>query len=342
MPPRQPNTTLPTSNITRSDAAKISQGNQLGELVNKLSSTLSSLSWTSFVNATRGRSCIAPLVDSLPHPASSLLEELRRVGAPIVYTTPEWSLEQRDAAMARGSHKSASEHLEFLEEEMVDMVNKRYWIVLPYSMVRTLPDLRISPLGVVPQRGRRPRIIVDYSFYGLNAETTKLARPEAMQFGGTLERVLRKILQADPQHGPVYMLKVDLSDGFYRVQLKPEDVPRLGVALPTAKGEEPRVALPLVLPMGWTESPPQFCTATETITDLANLFTTAHPLDPPVHHLETAAGSQPEQLAPDARLVITVPAPPALTKPVAAYQLVSVASNGSDVSSVCAYCVLAP
>ena len=301
--------------------AEPSQGNTLGELVKSLSCTLANLSWVSFVDATRGRSCIAPLVDTLPHPASSLLEELRRVGAPIVYTTPEWSLEQRDAAMARGSHKSASEHLEFLEEEMRDMVAKRYWIVLPYSMVRQLPNLRISPLGVVPQRGRRPRIIVDYSFYGLNDETAKLARPEAMQFGGTLERVLRKILTADTQYGPVYMLKVDLSDGFYRVQLKPEDVPGLGVALPTVDGGEPRVALPLVLPMGWTESPPQFCAATETITDLTNRFTTEHPLDPPVHPLESAAGSPPEQLAPDNRLVITVPAPEPLGQPAETYHL---------------------
>ena len=28
--------------------------------------------------------------------------------------------------------------------------------------------------------------------------------------------------------------------------------------------------LPLVLPVGWVESPPQFCAATETVADLAN------------------------------------------------------------------------
>ena len=35
-------------------------------------------------------------------------------------------------------------------------------------------------------------------------------------------------------------------------------------------GETPLVAFPLVLPMGWTESPPYFCVATETVADLAN------------------------------------------------------------------------
>ena len=31
----------------------------------------------------------------------------------------------------------------------------------------------------------------------------------------------------DPQHGPTYMLKLDLSDGFYRVRLRDEDIPKL-------------------------------------------------------------------------------------------------------------------
>lgn len=173
--------------------------------------------------------------------------------------------------MDRGSHRSATEYLDFLEEEMVDMIHKQYWVVLPYRMVRDLPNLRISPLGIVPQRGRRPRTIVDYSFYGLNAQTQKAARQEAMQFGGTLERVIRAILGANPWYGPILLLKVDLSDGFYRIPLEPADIPGLGVAFPNSPETEKLVAFPLVLPMGWTESPPQFCTATETIVDLTKM-----------------------------------------------------------------------
>lgn len=291
----------------------------LGKLVRNLEHVFSKMSWTSFVDRTRGRSCIAPLVADLPHPAANLLEDLRRVGAPIVYTTPAWTVEQRDAAVERGSHKSAIEHHEFLAEEMADMIEKQYWVVLPYRLVRSLPNLRISPLGVVPQRGRRPRTIVDYSFYGLNEQTTKMARPEAMQFGHALERVLRKILAADPKHGPVYMLKIDLSDGFYRVPLRAQDIPGLAVAFPMQAGEEPHVAMPLVLPMGWTESPPQFSTATETIADLANAYTVEQRLNPPPHPLEHAASSKPEPLD-DGRMVLTVdppdnPSPQTETRP---------------------------
>jgi Reverse transcriptase (RNA-dependent DNA polymerase). len=91
-----------------------------------------------------------------------------------------------------------------------------------------------------------------------------------MQFGQALQRILRHILLADPQHGPVYLLKIDIADGFYRIDVCPEDIPKLGVMFPTPPGVEPLVALPMVLPMGWKNSPPAFCTATETIADLAN------------------------------------------------------------------------
>ena len=65
-------------------------------------------------------------------------------------------------------------------------------------------------------------------------------------------------------------MKVDLSDGFYRVSLNIEDIPKLGVAFPTKPGEEKLVALPLVLPMGWKNSPSIFSAVTKTIADLAN------------------------------------------------------------------------
>jgi hypothetical protein len=67
--------------------------------------------------------------------------------------------------------------------------------------------------------------------------------------------------------------------------VNPDDIPRLGVVFLTGAGEEPLVAFPLVLPMGWKNSPPAFCTATETSADLANAalkdatIPKRHPLD---------------------------------------------------------------
>jgi hypothetical protein len=113
---------------------------------------------------------------------------------------------------------------------------------------------------------------------------------EAMQFGHALHRILRKIRFANPADGPVYLLKVDVADGFYRVYVAPRDVPKLGVAFPHRDGEEPIVAFPLALPMGWTESPPYFAafTSLKTGEDLL-----PHRLDATAIATATAASTRP-------------------------------------------------
>ena len=280
---------------------------ELGKLANQFHSLLQRApSWDAFVRKVRGRSCLAPSLEALSHPAAvELLVPLRDDGAPVEFTTTEWSQDRLQDAIDRGSHASAHDYLGFTEREMVDFIHKGYWIVLPADVARYIPQTRLSPLGVVPQRDRRPRIIVDYTFSGVNPETRKLAPREAMQFGRALDRILLAVLRAPPEHGPVYLIKVDLSDGFYRINLKPADAPKLGLIFPTLPDERPLAAIPLVLPMGWTESPPWFCAATETIVDLANDYLGTS-WDPPAHPQEALATSQPDTDFP-ARLVIQEP-----------------------------------
>ena len=50
-----------------------------------------------------------------------------------------------------------------------------------------------------------------------------------MQYGRALDRLLHEIVFADPVLGPVYLLKADVSDGFYRIGLRPKDAPKLGL-----------------------------------------------------------------------------------------------------------------
>ncbi len=113
---------------------------------------------------------------------------------------------------------------------------------------------------------------------------------------------------ADPALGPVYLMKVDISDGFYRINLNVDDILKLGVVFPTHPGQEPLVALPLVLPMGWKNSPPIFTTATETIADLTNQRLQRH-LHAPPHHLNEMAESILSPAVPPHSLL---PAPPHL------------------------------
>ena len=268
----------------------------LGKLAAGTACTVRQQGWKKFVQTTRGASNLSDGVSELPHKAARLLEHLRRRGANIITATAPWGVERCDDAMQRGPHQSAHDEREFVFEEIMDFCQQGYWAVLPYSYVRNWTNLRVSPLGVVPQLDRRPRLIVDYSFSGVNDETVQLAPKEAIQFGRALQRVIAKVVHADPRYGPVYMSKIDVADGFYRVWLQIADIPILGVALPTTPGQPPLVAFPLALPMGWVESPPYFTTLTETACDLANTELRGRNSKRPrntVHRLEQVAATPP-------------------------------------------------
>lgn len=269
--------------------------------------------WSNTVRRLRTPADLPENIATLPHKAARVLHHLKRSGIPCKLKTPHWTTARRDAAMKRGPHKSAIEHSEFLDDEMATMVAKGQWMVLPYSMVREMEGVRIAPIGVVPQHDRRPRTIVDYTFYQLNAETVLLAPAEAMQFGRTLQRVLQAIVRADPRHGPVYMCKVDIADGFYRLHLAPGDIPHLGVSFPPAPDGTPLVAFPLTCPMGWVESPPWFTTATETGADLANAQLATDYVPAP-HRLESTAKTMP---TPDATADLSYQPTATLAAPVA-------------------------
>ena len=93
---------------------------------------------------------------------------------------------------------------------------------------------------------------------------------EVMQFDHAFDHILREIILVDPSLGPVKLMEVDICDGFYRVNLNIDDIPKLGVVFPTMPGRDSLIAFPLGLSMGWKNSPPIVSTATKTIADLAN------------------------------------------------------------------------
>ena len=96
-------------------------------------------------------------------------------------------------------------------------MDKEQWTMLPASLVKNTSGIRLSPLGLVPHCNRRDRMIPDYSFLGVNDDTVPLAPPDAMQCKQTLKHFLQRINRANDVFDPVYMSKIDLSDGFYRL-----------------------------------------------------------------------------------------------------------------------------
>ena len=227
-------------------------------------------SWDAFIQACRGAPDISPSVTSTDHTATTFLDNIRLSGVPLHIDAPPWTPDDKTAAITRGSHPSARLHLEFLRNELADMIDQKFWIALPYETIKHLDTLCLSPMGVVPQLDRRPRVIVDYTFSQVNHHTARIAPTEAMQFGHALDRLLMKIHYANPSYGPVYLSKTDLADGFYRIPLASDSIPALAVAFPHTSPEPAIVALPLALPMGWVNSPPYFCAFTESIADITN------------------------------------------------------------------------
>jgi hypothetical protein len=206
-------------------------------------------------------------------------------------STP-WSPKKRQQALRRGAHNSATQQFrQFLHEDMADYIEKRFWTVLPYHAIKHMPHLKLAPCGVVPQRERRPRPIIDYTFSGVNQDSLPLAPSHSMQFGSALQRIPQRLVYANPIFGPVHMLKFDLSDGYYRVRLSPEAALELAVIIPGDNPQANLIGIPLSLPMSWAQSPPYFCAFTETAADLAN--STLHLPCQSVHPLELLSQQQP-------------------------------------------------
>ena len=182
---------------------------------------------------------------------------------------------------------------------MAEFIENKFWMVLPYELVSDTPQLMLSPAAIKEERERKPRFLCDHSWQwgwgflcdhswqwgwgSVNDSTIPHSPHEAMQFGWALERLLYKIRHADPKFGPVRMSKADIKDGFYQLFLNPSDCLRLSIVLPRYDGEPQLVGIPLACTMGWVQSPPTFCTMSETVCNIANAMINQSPASAPPH-----------------------------------------------------------
>ena len=137
-------------------------------------------------------------------------------------------------------------------------------------MSKELPGLRLILLGVKEERNQRPWWLGDYSYSDLNSETLTISNFSAMKYGRNLDCLIREVAISDPALGPVHVLKADVSDGFYWIWLTTYECSQAG-AIFSIRGRGQRFSSNTVNPpYGVEKSPPIFCTATETVVDLAN------------------------------------------------------------------------
>jgi hypothetical protein len=57
-----------------------------------------------------------------------------------------------------------------------------------------------------------------------------------MQFGRALLRILQKIARSGRRLGPVFLSKIYISYGVYRIAIHSEDVPKLAIIFPMEAG----------------------------------------------------------------------------------------------------------
>lgn len=159
-------------------------------------------------------------------------------------------------------------------------------VVLWDDIKDSLPEqLKVSPLAMIPHKSRKFRAILDLSFRlrlkngdvvpSVNEGTTLEAPAAAIdQMGHALSRIIHAFAEAG-EDDKVFMAKFDIKDGFWRLDCKEGEEWNFAYVLPQPEGEPIRLVVPTSLQMGWVESPPYFCAASETARDVAAQYAEA-------------------------------------------------------------------
>ncbi|KAL7527534.1 hypothetical protein ACHAXR_004574, partial [Thalassiosira sp. AJA248-18] len=263
------------------------QGSSANRSLSQVNSTPAkrvALGTSASVVAIYWRSWLVASLNNVVHPDRRLLKLYKHRGVPLKFGTEPWASAQVQDAIHQGPHKSCLEYIDFLEEEFVNGLSFQ-----PLSCLIPVTPTGLPPTpSVVPQCERRPRWICDYTWSNVNRETLPLVATKSMQIGRHCLLLPPSPCNLDmPLNGSCgkFCLPTPITVRFtsiklisvivsieHRVGLNDGDIPNLGVIFPTRPGDPPLVALPLVTPMGWKNSPPRFstATATETIADMTN------------------------------------------------------------------------
>ena len=76
-------------------------------------------------------------------------------------------------AILYGAHSSATKETTFVITQLDEQARANQISLFPLQAVHHLPRLWISPLATIPQRGRKLRLIYDFSWSGLNKAVTQ-------------------------------------------------------------------------------------------------------------------------------------------------------------------------
>ena len=304
-PPQLPEKHAP---VTGRDKSKLRKENK-SRRRNLLLRQVNQSQWTTFTGTTCLPTDLPPVVEHLNHmcpsrlarihPAGDLLMEWAQHGCPTMTGRP-WTLDEMEAAIARGPHKSAMtpEAMNHFASEVAEKVKAGQARTVLWEDIRhdPPPQLKISPIAAVPHNSKPYRSILDLAFAlklkcgntipSVNDATTKLAPQAAVdQLGHSLSRLIHAFGEAGADD-KIFMAKWDVKDGFWRLDCAEGEEYNFAYVLPQPAGEPPVLVIPTSLQMGWIESPAYFCTASETGRDVATMYAQTPMGELPRHKFE--------------------------------------------------------
>ena len=231
------------------------------------------------------------------HPAAQDLLKYAMQGCP-VQTGKPWTKELMQAAITKGPHASAlvPAAIEQLRQEVHDKVAAGQARLVRWDDIKDdpPPELKISPIAMIEHKSKPYRAILDLSFPvtladkttypSVNAATEKTAPQKAIdQLGQALQRIIYAFASAD-KDAKIFMAKWDIKDGFWRLDCAAGEEWNFCYVLPNLDDTAPcEIVVPTSLQMGWIESPPYFCAASETARDVAAQYAET-PLDSLPNH----------------------------------------------------------
>jgi hypothetical protein len=235
------------------------------------------------------------------HDATPLLNSYAESGCP-ADCGPDWSLEKIVTLMKRGPHRSSKKKdaVRQLRKETEEKITNKYARIVRWGDIKhDIPKkLKISPVAMIPHKSKKYRCILDLSFTlfqdgksytSVNTTTNKQAKPQAMaQLGLSLKRIVALMADNYNEDKPFMFVKLDIKDGFWRMAVSNEDAWNFAYVLPSLKplqsDDEIELVIPNSLQMGWCESPPFFCSGSETARDIIESI--AYNPNLPPHRLE--------------------------------------------------------
>lgn len=228
---------------------------------------------------------MCPLGLALHHDAAALLTKYATLNCP-TQTGKAWTWEQMQATIMRGPHASAM-HPDartqlYAEVHKKIKLGQARLVVWNNIKDNPLPELKISPVAMIPHKSRQFRAILDLSFPvklndgtevpSVNGTSTKTGPGGAIdQIGHALRCIIHAFAATDP-NAKIFMAKWDIKDGFWHLDCEQGQEWNFAYVLPDQDTLSLQLVVPTSLQMGWIESPPYFCTVSETARDIAKQY----------------------------------------------------------------------